>query len=166
LRSLVEVSGRLLLRLPDGEVEVIAKADRIDLLADGSLRLLDYKTGKPPSKKQVESGEKPQLPLEAAMLAAEGFRGVPAAAVERLVYWRLTGGPTPGEVPKLDLSPAEISAAANDATAQLRQLAERFLWGEAPFLARPHPGRKPAGEDYDHLSRLAEWSAADEEGEA
>jgi ATP-dependent helicase/nuclease subunit B len=167
-RSITEASGRLVLTHDDGrELTLTGRADRVDVLASGGLALFDYKTGKPPSRKQVEVGEKPQLPLEAAMLARGGFRGVPAeGGVERLVYWRLTGGPTPGEVPKLDLSPAEISAAADDATARLREVAERFLWGDAEFLARPHPGRKPAGEEYDHLSRLAEWSAADEEGEA
>ena len=167
-RSIVEAGGRLVLTHDDGrELLLTGRADRVDVLAGGGLALFDYKTGKPPSKSQVEKGEKPQLPLEAAMLARGGFRDVPAeGAVERLVYWRLTGGPTPGEVPKLDLTPAEIAAAADDAVAQLRRVAERFIWGEAAFLARPHPGRKPAGEEYDHLSRLAEWSAADDEGEA
>jgi ATP-dependent helicase/nuclease subunit B len=167
-RSITEASGRLVLTHDNGrELTLTGCADRVDVLASGGLALFDYKTGKPPSKKQVQEGEKPQLPLEAAMLACGGFRDVPAeGGVERLVYWRLTGGPTPGEVPKLDLTPAEITAAADDATARLRELAERFIWGDAAFLARPHPGRKPAGEEYDHLSRLAEWSAADEEGEA
>jgi hypothetical protein len=37
-------------------------------------------------------------------------------------------------------------------------LADNFLFGRAPFLARPHPGRE-ARSDYAHLARIAEWSA-------
>ena len=55
-----------------------------------------------------------------------------------------------------------IDEQAGDAVRRLRGLAERFLFGTAPFTARPHPGRAPAGGEYDHLSRLAEWSGAED----
>ncbi len=163
--SYVETSGRLELTHDDGrKVALTARADRIDLLANGRLALLDYKTGKPPSSKQVGDGTKPQLTLEAAILARDGFKGVPAGAAERLVYWRLSGGPEPGAVEAVNLAPAEIAEQAEAALGQVRLLVDRFLWGQGSFLARPHPGRKPAGEEYDHLSRLAEWASA-EDGE-
>ncbi len=165
--SFVEVPGRLALRHPDGrEVTLTARADRIDRLADGTLAILDYKTGTVPSAKAVQEGHKPQLLLEAAMAALGGFRGVAAGNAGRLAYWRLTGGPLPGEVkPMMDGAPP-IDAAAAGALVLLRSLVDRFLFGDAAFLARPHPARVPAGSDYDHLSRLAEWSGADDVGEA
>ena len=57
---------------------------------------------------------------------------------------------------------AAIEAAAAHALDRLRGLADRFLFGDAPFTARPHPARAPAGGEYDHLSRLAEWSGAED----
>ncbi len=166
LRSLVEVSGRLLLRLPDGEVEVIAKADRIDLLADGSLRLLDYKTGKPPGPKKVESGEKPQLSLEAMIAAAGGFAGLEAADASALLYWQVNGGPREGAVVDIAKDAAVVPALAAAARQGLTELVSAFLLGDRAFLARPHPKREPAGKDYDHLARLAEWHNADADADA
>jgi ATP-dependent helicase/nuclease subunit B len=151
------------LKHDDGRVVTLtARADRIDLLAGGDLALLDYKTGKPPSTRQVGAGEKPQLTLEAAIAARGGFREVPQAEAEKLVYWRLSGGPEPGAVEAVKATPPEIQAMAEDALKQVRDLAGRFLWGQGAFLARPHPARRPAGEDFDHLSRLAEWAGAED----
>jgi ATP-dependent helicase/nuclease subunit B len=166
LRSLVEVSGRMLLRLAAGEVEVIAKADRIDLLTDGSLRLLDYKTGSPPSPSRVRAGEAPQLPLEAAIAAAGGFADLPAGDASALIYWRVHGGPTKGEVTLVTKDgAAEVQALAAAARQGLEELIAGFLLGDRPFLARPHPKRAPRSRDYDHLARVAEWNQADADAE-
>ncbi len=166
-QSWVERKGELILKHDDGrELRLTARADRIDLRADGLLALLDYKTGKPPSSKQVGAGEKPQLPLEAAMASRGAFPGLPAAKPGAMVHWKLSGGPEPGTVEPVKGDAAALDAMAEDALTQLRYLAEAFLWGQRAFLARPHPGRKPAGEDYDHLSRLAEWASAEDPEDA
>jgi ATP-dependent helicase/nuclease subunit B len=162
-RSHIETRGSLELRHPDGRaVSLTARADRLDLRADGTLAILDYKTGSLPSGKAVEEGHKPQLLLEAAMAREGRFEGVAAASAGELVYWRLTGGPEPGEVKVAMRHPHAIEAAAEHAMDRLRDLADRFLFGDAAFTARPHPGRAPVSGDYDHLSRLAEWSGAED----
>src|SRR3546814_8896101 len=43
-------------RLHIADVNLSGKADRIDVLPDGSLAIIDYKNGKPPSGKQVAAG--------------------------------------------------------------------------------------------------------------
>ncbi|WP_149539436.1 double-strand break repair protein AddB [Siccirubricoccus phaeus] len=161
LRSLVELRGELKLGSAAREVVLTAHADRIDLGPKG-LRILDYKTGKPPTTPEVEDGRKPQLTLEAAMAAAGGFRDLPAGDAAELVYWRVSGGPVPGEVKLAVAGPTEIAALAAEAEARLRELVAEFLLGDRPFTARPHPKRQPAGTEYDHLSRLGEWAAAEE----
>ncbi len=50
-----------------------ARADRIEQRRDGSFAILDYKTGQPPTGKQVRMGLSPQLTLEAAILREGGF---------------------------------------------------------------------------------------------
>lgn len=154
LSAKAEVRARWDLRRPGGVATLEGRADRVDLLPDGAVRLVDYKTGAPPSAKDVRAGNAPQLALE-ALLAEEGaFEGVAAAPVEALEYWKLTGALDPGEVKRLDVEMPELVAEARRA---VEGLADRFLFGRAPFLARPHPGRA-AKADYAHLARIAEWS--------
>ncbi len=47
---------------------------------DGGHTIIDFKTGQPPSAREVFAGFSPQLTLEAAMLQAGAFRGLEAAA--------------------------------------------------------------------------------------
>ena len=55
---------------------VHGRADRIDRLPDGGLAIVDYKTGKPPSKKAIEAGFALQLGLLGLIGRAGGFEGV------------------------------------------------------------------------------------------
>lgn len=161
--SWTEIDGRLELHRPRGTVLLKGRADRIDRLGDGSLAILDYKTGTLPRPDELQDGRAPQLPLEAGMAAEGGFAGVPAATVRALTYWKLSGGETAGEEKQMLSEAAEVAELAGAAMARLGALVDRFLLGDAAFAARPHPGRKTRGGDYDHLSRIAEW--ADAEGD-
>jgi ATP-dependent helicase/nuclease subunit B len=163
--SHTERKGEWVLKRPHGEVTLKARADRIDRLGDGSLVVLDYKTGTLPSEAALLDGSAPQLPLEAAMAARGAFEGVPAASVRALTYWRLTGGHEPGEVKEMLSEAEDVERLAEEALDRLGALVDRFLLGEAAFHARPHPGRTAKGGDYDHLARVAEWANAEDEAE-
>ena len=69
-----EASGTLELARPGGLFRLIGRADRIERRREGGLAILDYKTGTPPSQKEVDAGLAPQLLLEAAMAAGRGVR--------------------------------------------------------------------------------------------
>ncbi|GGG48161.1 double-strand break repair protein AddB [Caldovatus sediminis] len=165
-RSLVEAEGRLALaRRGDRAVTLIARADRIDEQADGRLAVVDYKTGKLPKAAAVEDGSQPQLPLEAAMALRGAFRGLPPRPVERLEYWRVSGGPDAGEVQGVRAGAAEVEELAERSLAAAAALAERFLLrGDTTFPSHPHPGRPSRSGDYDHLARVAEWAGAEDAG--
>ncbi|WP_207553479.1 PD-(D/E)XK nuclease family protein, partial [Teichococcus deserti] len=152
-----EVPGHL--DILQGAVRLKVRADRLDELADRTLALIDYKTGTPPSAKEITDGRAPQMPLEAAIAEAGGFSKVEPAPVSAMAHWRLTGGGTPGEVKPIK---GEASALGADALDQTAALARAFLLGDRRFVARPHPGRKPRRGDHDHLARVAEWGAVDE----
>ena len=84
---ITEAEGSLVIDAPYKPFTLTARADRIDAdRADGSLVFSDYKTGAPPSATEVAEGFAPQLPLEAAMAARGGFKGVPAQAASALLY--------------------------------------------------------------------------------
>ena len=90
--SSTEVRGTLTLPAPAGDFTLTAVADRIDYLAEGGYTILDYKTGAPPTDKDIKNGFAPQLPLEAAIASAGGFEGLGPNDVTGLAFWRLSGG--------------------------------------------------------------------------
>lgn len=150
----VETRGRLALPAPLGPIELTARADRIDRRDDGRLVVIDYKTGQAPSAAAMVAGYRPQLPLEAVMLAAGGFPEAGPGPVGGIEVWRLTGGAVPGEIsdfPKLDLD-ALIPATL----AKVGALFARYDQADQPYLASPNPAQAGYGE-YDHLARLGEW---------
>jgi ATP-dependent helicase/nuclease subunit B len=85
--------------LPDGRaVRFRGKADRVDEAADGSLRVIDYKTGKRDQYNSLTEdnpdagGQLLQLPVYGA--AARALRDRPDAAVDA-DYWFVSPGPRP-----------------------------------------------------------------------
>ena len=68
--SLTEIKGRWPVT---PEFELRGVADRIDILHGGTGAIFDYKTGKPPTGKQIKAFLAPQLLLEAEMLRAGAF---------------------------------------------------------------------------------------------
>lgn len=150
----LETKGTLVVPAPRGPVTVTARADRIDRRTDGTLVVIDYKTGQPPRAADMIAGYRPQLPLEAAMLAAGGFPDIGPGTVGGIEVWRLTGGAVAGEIkdfPRLDL--ASLIPATLDKVAALFA---RYDQAEQPYLASPNPAQAGYG-DYDHLARRGEW---------
>ncbi|MGF1608068.1 MAG: double-strand break repair protein AddB, partial [Kiloniellales bacterium] len=156
VRSWAEVRGAYSFDAAAGSFTVTATADRIDLLRDGGLAILDYKTGALPTGKDLALGFSPQLPLEAAMAAAGGFTGVPAAPATSLAFWRLTGGSPPGEIRAVREDAAKLAA---EALKGLAGLVARFDDPATPYLAQPRPAWAPRYNDYLHLARVKEWAA-------
>ncbi|MGD1878009.1 MAG: double-strand break repair protein AddB, partial [Kiloniellaceae bacterium] len=159
--SYVEITGALVIDAPYKPFTLTAKADRIDRLRDGSLEIIDYKTGAPPEKKKVDRGFAPQLPLDAAIAAAGGFKGLPQGPVGALTFWRLSGGTPPGEV--LAASAKDPAALAAEALEGVKRLVASFDDPATPYACQPRPELAPRFNDYNHLSRIAEWSAGAEE---
>jgi ATP-dependent helicase/nuclease subunit B len=158
--SFVEIEGSVELAAPAGRFVLTAKADRIDRLADGTLGIIDYKTGAPPSAKEVAAGFAPQLPLEAMIARHGGFAAVGKAEVSSLLFWRLKGGLDGGEERSAGKNVAELT---DQAFLGLAELVRRFDDESTPYEARPHPDRAPKYSDYGHLARLTEWSGGEEE---
>ena len=150
-----EIRGRMMLEGPAGAFTLTAMADRLDELADGSLGLIDYKTGALPQKRDVEWGFAPQLPLEAVIAGAGGFGDVAAGPVNELAYWRLSGGEPPGEMWSPTQDCARLTAEARKG---LERLIAAFDDPATPYLAIPRPKYAPRYNDYDHLARVAEWA--------
>jgi ATP-dependent helicase/nuclease subunit B len=152
-----EIEGSITFDAPAGPFKISAKADRMDLYKDGELSIIDYKTGTPPSKKEVEAGFAPQLPLEAAIAMAGGFEEFGPRDIKDLEFWRLRGSNPAGEVKPATDNPAQ---SAEEALEGLMGLVAAYDRPEAPYGSRPNPENAPKYSDYEHLARVKEWSTA------
>ena len=164
-RVWVERPGEIIFPLANGiPFRLSARADRIDVLRSGGARLIDYKSGTPPSPKEVEVGFAPQLTLEAAMLRRGGFEGLPALEPRQALYLKL-GGAAGGAEKPAGGERANIGKLAERHFAGLKELLDAFACEKTPYLSRPFP--KFAGRflPYDHLARVKEWSATGGESE-
>jgi ATP-dependent helicase/nuclease subunit B len=161
-----EANGTLELARPGGLFRLSGRADRIERRGEGRLAILDYKTGTPPSQKEVDAGLAPQLLLEAAMAEAGAFGDQIAGAAEELTYWHLTGGFNAGEERTLFKRDATaIAAAVAGARAALSSLIDAYDAPDRCYLSQPQPGFAPRFSDYAQLARVAEWAAVgDEDG--
>jgi RecB family exonuclease len=127
--------------------------DRIDLLPDGRLHLVDYKTGTPPTKAQQEVFDK-QLLLAAAMAEAGGFAKLGPVDVARITYIGLGSGEKAVET-ELD---ADM---IGEEWARFAQLIRAYAGPETGYVARRAVFETRFRLDYDHLSRFGEWQMSD-----
>lgn len=149
-------------------VKLHGRADRIDRLADGTLAVVDYKTGKPPSGRMVEDGFALQLGLVALIAERGGFEGL-GGKVHGFEYWSLQKKsdvfgyceePVSGPRKKSGL-PRETFV--SETLRFLSEAIDKWILGNDPFTARPNPDL-PGYTDYDQLMRLEEWQGREGKG--
>ncbi len=159
-----EVGGKLRLDAPAGPFEVTARADRIDILRDGSVRIYDFKTSASSAKLSAGRGA-PQLSLEGLLVGEGAFAGIPEGSAVELSYIVATGGEPPGEIVPLRVPSAEAIQAAR--TGLLLRIAS-FDNPDTPYAyeTRAIYRDKAENDPYAHLARVQEWSAGEGDGEA
>ena len=159
----VELKGELTIEAPAGPFTVNARADRIEIDPQGYGHILDYKTGKAPSKKVVETGFSPQLTLTAAILQSGGFPTLGHPEPGELTYLEITGRKPAGREEVRAMPGDESALAAANAYEGLVKLIGQFDHGR-PYTSRTAPQFvKQYMSDYDHLARVFEWSTSGEE---
>lgn len=155
-------------------IEIFGKADRIDLMEDGALGIVDYKTGGPPSGREVEAGYALQLGTIGMMAERGAFapKDGPALTGEarKFEYWSLAKSdrsetgfgyiatPLKEGAKRSGIAPGEFLPAAEEF---LHDALDRWILGEEGFTARLNPDAK-AYATYDQLMRLDEWMGREE----
>jgi ATP-dependent helicase/nuclease subunit B len=173
-----EVSGSMEIGDSKDRFTLTARADRIEVNKDGSIAVLDFKTGRPPTYKEAILGFEPQLLLEAAIALAGGFPGIAGTYLSETGAIKISGGQPPGDFKPFELSSradfkavAEPRGIAGDDHLQIaaqRALegAERLLRQYAdpatPYPFAPRVQRQKDYNDYEHLARFKEWSEGGE----
>ncbi|MET0247346.1 MAG: double-strand break repair protein AddB [Sphingomonas sp.] len=154
-RGTVEIAG----------VTLSGTFDRIDRLADGTLGIVDYKTGQPPTARAVRAGYSLQLGLLGLIAERGGFDGISGKA-SCFEYWSLAkyqgsfgriATPVDPEGKRERIPTADFVAIAAD---NFAGAAAAWLTGSEPFTAKKVPEYAPYA-DYDQLMRLDEWYGRD-----
>lgn len=152
-------------------IRLTGRADRIEKHQDGWV-IIDYKTGAPPSAVDIYMGHAPQLPLTGALVLKGGFDKLDkhitpntSDNIKALQYWKISGRSSAvqnsGKSKSIPVNETELCQdALNGTTALLETYNDNF----AAFLSYPFGTAKaaPFSGDYQHLSRVNEWSVSDE----
>jgi len=163
-----ELRGEISIPLANGRrFTLSARADRIEHRSDRTFAIVDYKTGIPPTGKQVRLGLSPQLTLEAAILRGGGFKPfVGPISISELVYVRLNGNNPAGKATVVDLrksrgdEPQWPDEAADEALAKLTALIKKFENPEQAYTSLDLAMWSNRYGTYDDLARIKEWSLA------
>ena len=145
-----------------GGLRIEARADRVDSAEAGAWEIIDYKTGRVPTRKELQALFAPQLLLEGAMAERGGFadiKGKPRTV--RLAYWQANGLGDGGSIKDVADSERLVPAML----ALVDRMAKLFARASTPYRALPWPEFMPHFNDYKHLERVTEWSTAAAAGE-
>ncbi len=158
---LVEAEGVLPLRLANGSIFTLkAVADRIEIDREGRVTIVDFKTGTPPTLKEVKAGFAPQLTLEAAMAMQGAFLALGSGRPVGAALYVKFGN---SDEAKISVLHWKEDPAFTDLVAlhqeELIALLNAFTDPETGYLARPFPKYASRFGRYDHLARVKEWSA-------
>ncbi|WP_116132845.1 double-strand break repair protein AddB [Tropicimonas sp. IMCC34043] len=151
--TLTERSGGI--DLSGLDFRLTARPDRVDRLNDGTLAVYDYKSGRPPSDKEVLYFEK-QLPLEAAMLERGGFSGIEPSSVARMGYVSL--GTSEDREVQADHDGARL---ADVSWQGLHRLIGNYGSRTQGYAAIRAAQLTSYAGDFDHLARFGEWDLTD-----
>lgn len=162
-RMLTEIKGEMVLKAPEGDFTLTARADRFDVRDDKSAVIYDYKTGGFPSDKDVVRLKSPQLPLEACILLTGGYPQMKGLTLGGMGYIAASGGEPPGveHIVQTD-DPVQL---ARDAYKKLFDLVKRYDRPETRYPALRRAQFDYRYDDYEHLARVREWGLGDLNGD-
>ena len=151
----VEAQGELCWDIAGAPFTLTAKADRIDKRADGTYRIIDYKTGQPPTQRAINNHIAVQMTLEAAMAERGAFagEGVRAGEVSDVEYLQLSGRYPPGRARAVKLEDGLFGATLES----VENLIAAYRDADMPYISQVRPNLINFESRYDHLARVDEW---------
>ncbi|WP_019223084.1 double-strand break repair protein AddB [Bartonella rattaustraliani] len=142
-------------------VTLSGRADRIDVLPEKMVEILDFKTSTPPSSKQVRELLFPQLALETALLMQGAFTDFQDLTPSNLFYIALNGkgkiSPQSILLKKGEKEHQNAMHLGEKAWKHLIALMDHYQNPQQGYLSHAVPMKKEYEDDYDHLARVWEW---------
>ena len=162
-----ETTGRLEFKIDGDDYVLTARADRIDVMQNGAVRLIDYKTGGLPSVDQVQTGLSPQMTLESALLLQGAFAPLSPRSIAQAFYIQIGRSRS-----SMKLRPAagdkglELDELAKQHLARFKTLLHIYRGEDVAYLPRAIPNKDDSEADFDHLSRYLEWDLSPQNSKA
>ncbi len=160
---LTEIYGETTLQIGGERFTLSGTADRIERRAGGGVAILDFKSGKPPTEKQVRAGLSPQMPLQGLIARDGGYAALGAHSVDALTYLRFGTAFEVREIGEENryakLEAVAIADIVADAEAGVVRLLTAFADPQHPYLSAPRPERVRFESDYVRLARRDEWTS-------
>jgi ATP-dependent helicase/nuclease subunit B len=146
--------------------KLVGKADRVDVRKDGTLEILDFKTGAIPSPGEMKDFMAPQLLLEAKIAELGGFPDVAHAKTSALTYIKIGSGDKAYRPDDFRLRDnQDLQGAIDEAWLRLQRHVDALLLKDTlPMAARVIPDAKQRFRgEFDHLARTEEWLVQEDE---
>ncbi|MEJ0096767.1 MAG: PD-(D/E)XK nuclease family protein [Bauldia sp.] len=156
-----EIDGALEIPTANGPFRLKGRADRIDLLKDGTAAIYDFKTSTPQTERTVFAGLTPQMTLEAALVRAGAFPGIAAGTSVGDLAWLAVGRIGRDDPYMSAVRRGETAdGLADSAHRMLVELVEAYADIGRGYVSRARPMMERARYlgDYDHLARVREWA--------
>lgn len=147
-----EIQGKLVFPFVTDFITLIGKADRVEA-REGGIIIIDYKTGTPPTFREMETGLAPQMPLEALIAREGGFGDLSSKQVVSLSFWHLSGHEEGGEIIAYQERLEDLLTTTRQG---FQKLIETFYTKRTPYLSVPY--ELSSYREYHHLARIKEWS--------
>ncbi len=139
-----------LIKIDFENIKISGKVDRILVDNEQNVKIIDYKTGQVPSKKDVIYGLEPQLTIYAWILSETLFKN---HKIQELNYWKLNRADG-SKIIKIFNNEEEISEAILATKNGLKTIFDYFSNQQNNFFAT-----KNEEDDYiQNLSRIKEWN--------
>ena len=145
----VAFEAKMNLTLTPLDFTINGRADRIDRNSRGALRIVDYKTGAPPSQSQQAKFDK-QLLIETALAEQGGLDGFDPSPVAQAIFVGMGGAYKEVLAPLTEEPPDKVLS-------ELKQLISAYLEPDQGFSSRRMLHKDTDTGDYDHLARFGEW---------
>ena len=127
----------------DSNVKVLSKCDRVEYLKDGSVVIIDYKTGVIPSQSDISYGIALQMIIQALTVKQSLKKDISG-----LMYWKISSE-------DMKIIPIDnYIEIMEKLESTLKQLIFEYLTYKKPFIASCDMSRYA---DYDLLTRVREW---------
>ncbi|MEO1107362.1 MAG: double-strand break repair protein AddB [Pseudomonadota bacterium] len=150
----VAFEAAMKLALTPLDFTIAGRADRIDRNSRGVLRIIDYKTGVPPSESQQAKFDK-QLLIEAAMAEQGAIEGIDPTDVAEAIFIGMGGS-------YKEVAAPLVKEPAEKVLTELKQLISAYLEPDQGFSSRRMLHKDTDIGDYDHLARFGEWDRSAE----
>ena len=160
-----EIRGELELTISGAPFILSAVADRLEVHPHGAVTIVDFKTGNPPSDKEIAAGLSQQMPLQALIARKGGFIKEQSVDVESLEYVAFKANPSTrviGGRQGLSADPAEMAESALEGVIRL---VSAYRCGDGEILSAPRVKFVKYDNGYNRLARRAEWASDTEEGD-